>query len=44
MDATSLFDCWDWPYEVDTYKYGREVREGKQEKQAEIRQGWVWMR
>jgi hypothetical protein len=23
MDATSLFDCLDWPNEVDTYKYGR---------------------
>jgi hypothetical protein len=24
MDATSLFDCWDWLYEVDTHKYGRD--------------------
>jgi hypothetical protein len=24
MDATSLLTCWDWPNEVDTYKYGRD--------------------
>ena len=30
IDATSLLDCWDWPYLVGTIKYGRDGREAKQ--------------
>jgi hypothetical protein len=44
MDATSFFDCWDWPYEVDTYKYGRDEAQrklknaGRDESPVEIKQ------
>jgi hypothetical protein len=30
MDAASLGDFWDWPYEVDTIEYDREVAGGEQ--------------
>jgi len=33
MGATSRLDCWDWPNQVDTYKYDRSWRAKETEKQ-----------
>jgi hypothetical protein len=32
MDATSFFDCWDWPNKVDTIEYDRDGWRKKQKK------------